>query len=1359
MASGLNIWADASAALPLPTLMRQLGDGIHVPAKFGGESKAPRCPFCEGEGGKWWVRQFEDGRFSFGCFKTSCRANDPEAGNGEIGYLALKDGLSRRDAAKRFLEMALPDREKEHPKAAQEKGIEPNPARQLKGGPWHELWKKLPLIRDDIEAIAKKRGLTHETLELCGVRSNNSGNRELVVSLEKEFPELELMDLGIFKPDESGTVKPAGQLFGWGRTGEHTCRECRTVFAGKRCPKCDRKPRSEDAVWSPDVEPPMIPYFGFDGTALYLRPHKGGVTNLEEKFIRQLEIADEEDERHECASHVYVPPNFAELLAASDGTAIFTEGEWKVMANVQCEIPAIACPGITFIRNPAFREELLGIIRHYGIRNLIVIFDNEHKGNPALPGYNPDPWKQHDTQLYAEYTQQDLFGFMRSRGGSIKVGRLPDALRDANGKADFDGILGKLVAEKGVADGTKAARKIFRKAMSEATENPGAGSLFPGDVRRIIERKLHLLRSTKVRLPFGGYPEAELAKRLGEWDAVSGFSMEAVTEDEVKPHHVDKMMADCFASVDGCYYERKQFLDKDARKETLLLLASVEGKIKAARGGKAYAKLKFLYSYQRALRERLKGKPVQISTATLKGEFKLRTPGGDTVRLVRIFDQRNRRKDSPLYRLSKDDAAQPSRLREWFLGHGRGTWGSKDGGGQGACDALNADLDDHVYLRDIHSVTHCGHHEDTGMWFYGDGAIIDDRSSKEGRSIAVRPDVNGVFWNPNDGVGYLLDANVDGSMSTFALGLPKLFGPQRGEDDRSAEALFEEGGLGDLLQTYAATHFHDPVTKPVRDLLLSMAKGEAKPSIDAALAAATPDLITVPDPSRLDPVTAVPMNVQMSVRDALETELARLVFQHLRDELLVTIGDHDAWLALGTVLNYALGPELVQEHLCHPGLFFVGGFGSGKTATALRLSRIWGQKDNASVDLSKTTTANALIRTLAQYSSITLVLDEYRRGTSGEGGNQKERDDLLRAATQRTQSHKATIASRTSTISIPPRTSPLVCGENSPQDSATASRYVHLTFSKARRRAGSDEAWGRVKQSSGHYYHLGRWLMMRRAGFARRVMNDIRAWMSSADTNDAIQHDRVQLTHGAAFCGFTAAADLLGVPLGKAATESFRHFTIRHAKKSLADVRDETFRNRFWRDIINALNRSMTGIKPRFFGRKHIMMTNADGSEVGPEMFITTSQLRDGMLKEKKPIGMRVTTPKEHQHAIPVVFVAAEELYNEWLRDLSSRRETCPISFANLRAEIEREPYFIPTPRNKKRYDDVHWQRLKDGDGEEGSKRYACWCISLGHSYDENLERGDQVFPFAHALNMALEAPQKDSPLTDRQDERSDSEE
>src|SRR5207244_8045436 len=182
----------------------------------------------------------------------------------------------------------------------------------------------------------------------------------------------------------------------------------------------------------------------------------------------------------------YCPFLLASCTATIEGTAILTEGEFKAGALFQCGIPVLAIPGISFVRNPVFRAELIAIIRRFAITDLVIVFDNEVKDDPAFTSrYKPDPSDRYDTQMWAEYIAIDLgrehFG---PHKGNVRIGVLPDNLRE-DGKVDFDSALSYFVRQRrDVTRGTEAARKTFQKVIDDARLQRQARDLFPSESRR-----------------------------------------------------------------------------------------------------------------------------------------------------------------------------------------------------------------------------------------------------------------------------------------------------------------------------------------------------------------------------------------------------------------------------------------------------------------------------------------------------------------------------------------------------------------------------------------------------------------------------------------------------------------------------------------------------------------------------------------------------------------------------------------------------------------------------------------------------------------------------------------------------------
>lgn len=106
----------------------------------------------------------------------------------------------------------------------------------------------------------------------------------------------------------------------------------------------------------------------------------------------------------------------------------------------------LAIPGTAFVRNLAFRAELLSIIQRFSITELVIVFDNEAKDDPAFPSrYKPDPADRYDTQMWAEYIAIDLTReYFGPHKGHVRIGLLPDNLRE-DGKADLDSALNYFV--------------------------------------------------------------------------------------------------------------------------------------------------------------------------------------------------------------------------------------------------------------------------------------------------------------------------------------------------------------------------------------------------------------------------------------------------------------------------------------------------------------------------------------------------------------------------------------------------------------------------------------------------------------------------------------------------------------------------------------------------------------------------------------------------------------------------------------------------------------------------------------------------------------------------------------------------
>lgn len=725
------IWQSARQRMPLPFLMTNLGDGIYT-------KKGANCPFCDAKKGKWAVYEKES-RWYFKCHSPGCVAENPDAGNSEIGYIALRKGLDSKEASKEYLRIAVPELVPhlfdDNGDARREETPEPREPEPRDGEPtnvWWAFWKKLALNSEDRMKLKTQRGFSDYTIDRLGFRSNHTGNMPLLEALAGEIPMDELLAEGLFKEDARG-IKPVGQFFGYGITS-----------------KKDKRGKNIFELNNPII----IPYLDELARPTYLRPHKGGVRKPTDELMEEVELFEDE-EPSTCAAHVYCPFLLSDLIAMNDGVCVLTEGEFKAAALWQCGIAAIACPGITFVRNQAFKKELIEILTRFGITDLVIIFDNEVKDDPAFPDkYKADPWKRYDTPMWAEYAAIDLRDYFASVRGTCRIGWLPDEWR-VNGKADFDGILAKCVGASGLDEGTKQARRVFRTAIETSSEKPGA-ELFPSEGRRIVECRLQRL-FYKPLIMQAGLREITLARRFSEFDPKT-------------KEPVDEDLAKLFRSLIGCYYKRAKVrpADYEALVKGCARMEESIAEVKADPNKddrQRKKELSVLYGYLASMWEKRKGLPEAISNFTLSCEYKLHVTTGDVHRLVSVRDSKDRVRDKngALRRLSPQNLARLSDFRQWCYATGEAVWA----GGDKELQHLVQDMDHFSYLRDIHEVPAVGFHEASKCWFFGDCAF-----SPQGKLIM--PDAANIFWY--EGIGYQLDNNADDR--SFVQGMPLLLSPQ-----------------------------------------------------------------------------------------------------------------------------------------------------------------------------------------------------------------------------------------------------------------------------------------------------------------------------------------------------------------------------------------------------------------------------------------------------------------------------------------------------------------------------------------------------------------------------------------------------
>jgi hypothetical protein len=99
------------------------------------------------------------------------------------------------------------------------------------------------------------------------------------------------------------------------------------------------------------------------------------------------------------------------------------------MLGYKHPVGVCALPGISFVRNEDYREDLDEWLQAVECKTVIVAFDDEDKSHKPLR-------KRFDSVIFAQYLVSDL---ARKLHVTAKYLKLPTEWRNAKGKADWDG--------------------------------------------------------------------------------------------------------------------------------------------------------------------------------------------------------------------------------------------------------------------------------------------------------------------------------------------------------------------------------------------------------------------------------------------------------------------------------------------------------------------------------------------------------------------------------------------------------------------------------------------------------------------------------------------------------------------------------------------------------------------------------------------------------------------------------------------------------------------------------------------------------------------------------------------------------
>ena len=283
---------------------------------------------------------------------------------------------------------------------------------------WREFRARLMRTDAHTDMIWEKRGIPKEIADGYGLYSAIKSNEEILLSLRETFTEDELVEYGLLRRGEDGKFRPQPQLCGYGNTG--------------------KKDERGQLMWEDNVCPVLISYFDRAGKWVDIRPHKGNVPGRRPRLY-VVRFAEG-----------WVPPLWFNPPPPprdyKPTLCVITEGEFKAMAlhfSTRGKLGVAAIPGISMATNFAVMEELKEwLLVDCRPERVIVAFDNEEKGNPRLPGYKADKRKRYDAEIWARYLAITL---EKTCVREAAVCRLPDAWRDANGKADWDSAIARMM--------------------------------------------------------------------------------------------------------------------------------------------------------------------------------------------------------------------------------------------------------------------------------------------------------------------------------------------------------------------------------------------------------------------------------------------------------------------------------------------------------------------------------------------------------------------------------------------------------------------------------------------------------------------------------------------------------------------------------------------------------------------------------------------------------------------------------------------------------------------------------------------------------------------------------------------------
>jgi hypothetical protein len=586
-----------------------------------------------------------------------------------------------------------------------------------------------PLHPDDLVMLWTKRGLTPATCEALGFRSSRPENKAILLAMKDLFPMEDLIQACLWvRSDRPGAEpKPNPQHHGWGVKGKEA-------------------DGHEEFGWTLPI---LIPYLDAEGEVLEIRPHKRSQSGQ--------------------APRLYLPRPLKEFAAAFHAdqphSALITEGEFKAAAVWQAlhgQIAVAALPGITMAR--LLLRDLEEWLERTRVRYAVVIYDNEEKSDPTLPGYKKESWKRHDSEVWARVLCKLLCG----AGFEGRVGQLPKAWRDLKGKGDWDGALALLLQSATVVH-TSARDHWAQRQLKIAAE---FGRVITSGLRLEEIRFSNRYSTEDEKAIFKQVSDKCYVKKLPEGDATIDALSRRLWRVVQKTKGTDRLpdearaklrkLAVDYSEVVGCFYQLKE-------PSEATLQYWMEFRKKASDRSDV--------EIVRVCDVALQGIPEAVSDFLLEARFVLVKMDGSRDRMVRI---------NPLYGpvtellpLPAKVFASPSDFREWVLNFSSaGSWMT----GERPLQALHSDVGKKIGHNEIYQVALRGRDDRTGIWFFGDIAFGPD-------GVPIKPDPKTGVVKYN-GKKYLPHA-LDQENEEYRMGLPMLHPEVRCTEEELRDLFWE----------------------------------------------------------------------------------------------------------------------------------------------------------------------------------------------------------------------------------------------------------------------------------------------------------------------------------------------------------------------------------------------------------------------------------------------------------------------------------------------------------------------------------------------------------------------------------------